>query len=51
MFLVKLTDERYSSLEFRFDSMEEVSIFVETALKASNKLLQIDITVKVKEAE
>ena len=49
--VVKLLDERYSSMEFEFGSLEEASIFAESALKATDKLIQIDITIKVKEAE
>jgi hypothetical protein len=51
MILVTLLDERYSSMEFEFGSLEEASIFAESALKASNKLLKITISVNVKEGE
>ena len=49
--VVKLLDKRYSSMEFEFGSMEEASIFAESALKATDKLLEVTITVKVKEDE
>jgi hypothetical protein len=50
MILVKLLDERYSTMEFEFESMEEASIFVEMVKKASEKLLRIEITISIKEA-
>jgi len=47
MFLVNLKDEKFNNMDFKFGSMEEVSVFTETALKAS--VSPVDVTISIKE--
>lgn len=46
MFLVNLSDDKYNNMEFKFSSMEEVSVFTETALKASVNHVIVTISIK-----
>ena len=44
MYRVKIKDDKFNELMFKFASMEEVSVFVETALKCSES--DVDVTIE-----
>lgn len=50
MYRVVIRDEKYNSMNFKFASMEEVSVFVETVLKCSEADVEVNIE-KAKEEE
>ena len=51
MFRVVVKDKAYNSMGFRFDSMECVSIFVETVLRSTESEVEVTIElVKVVDA-
>ena len=49
MYLVILKDEAYNKMMFRFSTMEEVSVFVNTALKTS--MNPMEVTISIEEVE
>lgn len=51
MYRVTIKDEAYSSLSFVFKDMEEVTVFIETALKASEMGIEAKIELVKEEAD
>ena len=43
MFRVDIKDDKFNHISFKFASMEEVSIFAETALRSAEEELEVTI--------
>lgn len=46
MYLVILKDAKYNQMMFRFNTMEEVSVFINTALNTSTKPIEVNISIE-----
>ena len=51
MYRVVIKDKNYNSMAFKFASMEEVSVFVETVLRCSEHEIEVSIENWKEEAE